>query len=242
MELYTVHPVKFIKIEFIMIFKLVIFVVLTSLQIKAEVMPFKGEFSFKGPVLTLSTVRELTINDGVGTFDFYGNNALGNLRISSTFENEKNVLKSMEYEFKAKAALIINRKQKLLFGDNISSSGDHTWVIESSTLDHVVLDPLTAQIQLSLEISRGENVITLFLPNLKNGAIEENKFEQVGTELLEIDGVSYECALFQRIRENDNRITKYWFAKSLNYMLIKTIDVDDNGTVELAMTKLLSFG
>ena len=46
----------------------------------------------------------------------------------------------------------------------------------------------------------------------------------------------------QRIRENDNRVTKYWFAKSLNYLLVKTVDVDETGTVEMTMTKLLSFG
>ena len=225
-----------------MVFRLFILVLIATLKINAETIPFKGEFSFKGPLLTLNTARELTINNGIGTFNFYGNNALGNLRISSVFENEKDTLKSLEYKFKAKAPLILNRKQKLIFGDNIDSSGDHKWVIENSIIDYPVLDPLTAQIQLSLNISRGEKEITLFLPNLKNGAIEENKFELIGEELLEIDGVSYECALFQRIRNNDNRITKYWFAKSLNYLLIKTIDEDDSGTVELAMTKLLSFG
>jgi hypothetical protein len=46
----------------------------------------------------------------------------------------------------------------------------------------------------------------------------------------------------QRNRENDKRVTKYWFAKSLDYLLVKTVDVDDNGTVEMTMTKLLSFG
>jgi hypothetical protein len=64
----------------------------------------------------------------------------------------------------------------------------------------------------------------------------------VQAESLVIDGIEYECAVVQRIRENENRVTKYWFAKSLDYSLVKTVDVDDNGTVEMTMTKLLSFG
>jgi hypothetical protein len=95
---------------------------------------------------------------------------------------------------------------------------------------------------LASKIAQGKQEVTLFLPNLKNGEIESNEFMLVQAESLVIDGIEYECAVVQRIRENENRVTKYWFAKSLDYSLVKTVDVDDNGTVEMTMTKLLSFG
>ena len=148
----------------------------------------------------------------------------------------------MDYEFRARAALIINRKQKLVFDENITSSGDHDWVINKDSVSNKILDPLTAQLALSAKIAQGNQEVTLFLPNLKNGEIESNEFKLVQAESLVIDGIEYECAVVQRIRENDNRITKYWLAKSLDYLLVKTIDVDDNGTVEMTMRKLLSFG
>ncbi len=213
-----------------------------SLCAQAEVTPFKAEFLFKGPVLTLTTVREMSVDNNLGRFTFSGKNAIGNLKISSTFSINNDELESLDYEFRARAALIINRKQQLVFDENITSTGDHDWVISKDSISNKILDPLTAQLALASKIAQGKQEVTLFLPNLKNGEIESNEFMLVQAESLVIDGIEYECAVVQRIRENENRVTKYWFAKSLDYLLVKTVDVDDNGTVEMTMTKLLSFG
>ena len=158
-----------------------------SIPAMSDIKPFKAEFLFKGPVLTLNTVRELTIKDGVGTFNFSGKNTLGNLRISSVFEIDENIVTSLSYEFKARAALVINRKQSLIFQDVISSKGDHEWQIDLVKVPEKVLDPLTAQIALSEAISQGNQEAVLFLPNLKNGEIEENKFILLKEETLVID-------------------------------------------------------
>lgn len=225
-----------------MLYRLLFFVSFMPLFTHAEVTPFKGEFLFKGPVLTLTTVREMNIDNNLGRFTFSGKNAIGNLKISSTFSINNDELESLDYEFRARAALIINRKQNLVFDENITSSGDHDWVIAQDSVSNKILDPLTAQLALASKIAQGKEEVTLFLPNLKNGEIESNDFMLVQAESLIIDGIEYECAVVQRIRENDNRITRYWFAKSLDYLLVKTVDIDDNGTVEMTMTKLLSFG
>lgn len=225
-----------------MLYRLLLFISLMPLWAQAEVTPFKAEFLFKGPVLTLTTVREMSVDNNLGRFTFSGKNAIGNLKISSTFSINNDELESLDYEFRARAALIINRKQQLVFGENITSTGDHDWVISKDSNSNKILDPLTAQLALASKIAQGKQEVTLFLPNLKNGEIESNEFMLVQAESLVIDGIEYECAVVQRIRENENRVTKYWFAKSLDYLLVKTVDVDDNGTVEMTMTKLLSFG
>jgi len=225
-----------------MLYRLLLFISLMPLCAQAEVTPFKAEFLFKGPVLTVTTVREMSVDNNLGRFTFSGKNAIGNLKISSTFLINNGELESLDYEFRARAALIINRKQKLVFDENIASSGDHEWVISKDSISNKILDPLTAQLALASKIAQGKQEVTLFLPNLKNGEIESNEFMLVQAESLVIDGIEYECAVVQRIRENDNRVTKYWFAKSLDYLLVKTVDVDDNGTIEMTMTKLLSFG
>ena len=225
-----------------MLYRLLLFISLMPLWAQAEVTPFKAEFLFKGPVLTLTTVREMSVDNNLGRFTFSGKNAIGNLKISSTFSINNDELESLDYEFRARAALIINRKQQLVFGENITSTGDHDWVISKDSISNKILDPLTAQLALASKIAQGKQEVTLFLPNLKNGEIESNEFMLVQAESLVIDGIEYECAVVQRIRENENRVTKYWFAKSLDYLLVKTVDVDDNGTVEMTMTKLLSFG
>ncbi len=225
-----------------MLYRLLLFISLMPLWAQAEVTPFKAEFLFKGPVLTLTTVREMSVDNNLGRFTFSGKNAIGNLKISSTFSINNDELESLDYEFRARAALIINRKQQLVFDENITSTGDHDWVISKDSISNKILDPLTAQLALASKIAQGKQEVTLFLPNLKNGEIESNEFMLVQAESLVIDGIEYECAVVQRIRENENRVTKYWFAKSLDYSLVKTVDVDDNGTVEMTMTKLLSFG
>ena len=225
-----------------MLFRLLLFISLMPFCTHAEVIPFKAEFLFKGPMLTLTTIREMSVDNNLGRFNFSGKNVIGNLKISSTFSINNDELESLDYEFRAKAALLINRKQKLVFDENITSSGDYKWVITKDSVSNKILDPLSAQLVLASKIAQGNKDVILFLPNLKNGEIERNEFMIVQEESLIIDGIEYECAVAQRIRENDNRVTKYWFAKNLAYLLVKTVDVDDNGTVEMTMKKLLSFG
>jgi len=132
-----------------MLYRLLLFISLMPLCAQAEVTPFKAEFLFKGPVLTLTTVREMSVDNNLGRFTFSGKNAIGNLKISSTFSINNDELESLDYEFRARAALIINRKQKLVFDENIASSGDHDWVISKESISNKVLDPLTAQLALA---------------------------------------------------------------------------------------------
>jgi hypothetical protein len=93
-------------------------------------------------------------------------------------------------------------------------------------------------------LNKMERDKSLMIPAINvNDSVTKSKFDNLyGCRESLVDGIEYECLVAQRIRENDNRVTKYWFAKSLDYLLVKTVDVDDNGTVEMTMTKLLSFG
>ena len=46
-----------------MLYRLLLFISLMPLWAQAEVTPFKAEFLFKGPVLTLTTVREVSVDN-----------------------------------------------------------------------------------------------------------------------------------------------------------------------------------
>ena len=60
-----------------MLYRLLLFISLMPLWAQAEVTPFKAEFLFKGPVLTLTTVREMSVENNLGRFTFSGKNAMG---------------------------------------------------------------------------------------------------------------------------------------------------------------------
>jgi hypothetical protein len=221
--------------------KLVAFIFMISTSCFGNIVPFKAEFLMKAPMISINTTREVIIEGNKGSFLFSGKNILGSLRISSDFEISETELSSISYELKSKM-LLLNQKTKLEFGEFITSSGTHDWKIDNPEPNINLLDPLTAQLALPFEILKGKKEVKLYLPNLKNGEIEENTFRVVQDDTLIIDGIEYDCVVVQRIREHENRITKYWLAKSLENLLIKTLDDNDDKTVEITMTKLLSFG
>ncbi len=81
--------------------------------------------------------------------------------------------------------------------------------------DAMVKDGLSVQLQLMLDLRRG-----LKQPSYKiieQGSIDERQFAFTGEDTIEIEGIEYQCVVYEIVRDNKNRSTQMWFSPQHNY-------------------------
>ena len=75
---------------------------------------------------------------------------------------------------------------------------------------------------------------------LDDGEIYSNDFKVTGEETLTIKDVNYPCYVV--LRETENRTTRYYFAKNLDFILLKVDDKRPSRRTSIDPVKILSFG
>ncbi|MEX2366982.1 MAG: DUF3108 domain-containing protein [Pseudohongiellaceae bacterium] len=99
-----------------------------------------------------------------------------------------------------------------------------------------VYDDLSVLIQIRKKLQAGDNVITLMA--VDKNRIDEENFRVLETETLATPLGEFEAIKLEKIRPPENdRITHFWFAPELDYLLVKLYQQDSNGReVELEIS------
>ena len=63
--------------------------------------------------------------------------------------------------------------------------------------------------------------------------------ELLKIKAVEVNGKPYICKVVERIRLQENRITRYFIAPELDYLIIRVEDIDEDGDTLLELKKLL---
>jgi hypothetical protein len=121
------------------------------------------------------------------------------------------------------------------------SSGRDSWIVPLN-IDTFLTDPLSAQIQIRLNLINGMKKFHINLIEMATGEIQQNFYELDGEEICEIQGKEYICVLLKRYRESDERVTTYYLIPDLKYMFFKVIDRSPDEYQKLELKELLSFG
>ena len=165
---------------------------------------------------------------------------MGRIKIRSNFVEEDNQITSNEYlvdvkwtVFKDKRTIIFDQKNNKLI-----SKGKFKWT-QALLEDQNIFDPLNVQIQIRKNIIANISEFSLKLPDLKTGAIEDNTYRIIEDKAVEVNGKPYICKVVERIRLQQNRITRYFIAPELDYLIIRVEDIDEDGDTLLELKKLL---
>jgi hypothetical protein len=216
--------------------------VLISTDLAAQEIPdYKGEYVFTNSRVSMQGIRELITHEETGkrTIQFNAKFPLGKIKIISDFSEKNNLISSTQYYVDAKV-LIRSDKRTLSFDQTsgtLTSRGKFKWT-QALLKNENVFDPLNVQIQIRKNVIAGLNKFSLMLPDLKTGAIEANNYSVVGNGSFEVEGTDYPCIIVERIRLQDNRTTRYFLARDLNFLIIKVEDEDQDGDTMLELKKL----
>ena len=216
--------------------------VLISTDLAAQEIPdYKGEYVFTNSRVSMQGIRELITHEETGkrTIQFNAKFPLGKIKIISDFSEKNNLISSTQYYVDAKV-LIRSDKRTLNFDQasgTLTSSGKFKWT-QALLKNENVFDPLNVQIQIRKNVIAGLDKFSLMLPDLKTGTIEANNYRVVGNGSFEVEGTDYPCIIVERIRLQDNRTTRYFLARDLNFLIIKVEDEDQDGDTMLELKKL----
>ena len=89
-------------------------------------------------------------------------------------------------------------------------------------------------------LKKGITEFSLDILKLDDGEIYSNDFKVTGEETLTIKDVNYPCYVV--LRETENRTTRYYFAKNLDFILLKVDDQRPSRRTSINPVKILSFG
>jgi len=162
-------------------------------------------------------------------FTLNANNPVGSINQESTFTLEKNqAIRSESYRH-ARKILVKNTAQETLFDwknkKAISTRGDSTRKVN---LQGNELDELNYQLTLRCDLQAGKTEFHYSVVDWNE--IDNLEFKVVGEEKLDTELGLVDTVVVKRIRNNNNRITTLWFAKDLDYQMVKLLQEEKKDT------------
>ena len=207
-----------------------------------QVIPdYKANYTFTNSKVSMEGVRELkTFADGTRSLSFNATFPLGKIDIGSAFHEVQGIISTDLYTVSAQWTLIkqeralkFNRQEKTM-----SASGKFEWV--KALPDNIeIFDPLNAQIQIRKKVMQGHQIFSLLMPEIKTGEIESNQYKLNADDECRVGNQIYQCKVVQRERPQEDRITTYFLAPELGYMIVRIDDQDKDGDTLLELQSLL---
>lgn len=213
-----------------------------AMNVSSQMLPdYRAMYDFTNSDVSMKGVRELkTFEDGSRSLSFNAKFPLGRINIGSQFEETESFLATNLYSVDAKWTVV--RQERILKFDReekvMSATGKFEWLKElPENLE--IFDPLNAQIQIRKKVIQGAKTFSILLPEIKTGEIVANKYILNADEDCFVGEKIYQCKVVQRDRPQENRITKYFLAPEIGYMIVRVEDQDSKGDTLLELKSLL---
>lgn len=191
-------------------------------------MPYTATYvgSFKGwKIETTQELKKLEKNNW--RLGIAANNLLGKIKESSNFAVKNNAIESQHYSYWRNVML-----------KNISIETHFDWAAKTATttgnkegkitLQGGEYDSLSYQLQLRCDLIN--NSPALVYPVVDHDEIDRLEFQIIGEEEIETSLGKLNTVVVKRVRNNTKRITTLWFAKDLDYMMVKLLQEERKDT------------
>ncbi len=199
-----------------------------------ELKPLSSSYSAaidKGLSINGSAVRRLEPRpDGTWLYRFDVDSFFADIKESLHFRWEDNQVIPLSYRYKLSGLMIRNRERSIDFNrDTETVSGHFEDDKFQMELKENALDPLGYQLQLMQDLKAGKRETTYRVTS--NGDYDESTFAVLGEESLNTALGELKTLKAQKVRDpGSKRETLMWFAPELDYLLVRLVQVESDGT------------
>lgn len=211
--------------------------------LKAEIPFYSAKYNFESEEISITGKREFVKESEGYEVKFEASNLVANLFFSSKFLiKNKNVIPN-SYDIKIKPKFL-NRDQSIKFdyeNSEINSKGLNEWKI-SIDYKNNVYDPLNVQIMIRTLVLNGYNEFELNILDMEKGGFKSYSFNFLRNEECFFNDNKYNCHIYERRRNNSERIVRYFLIEEFDFMFLKILDSSPERINKLELKEILSFG
>lgn len=199
-----------------------------------ELKPLSSSYSAaidKGVSIKGSAVRSLEPQpDGTWLYRFDVDSFIADIEESLHFRWENNQVIPLRYRYKLSGLMISDRKHNIDFNRDVQTVSGHFGGDKfQMDLKENALDPLGYQLQLMQDLKAGKREMVYSVTD--NGNYDEDRFAVLGEESLKTALGELKTLKAVKVRNPDSkRETLMWFAPELDYLLVRLVQVESDGT------------
>lgn len=182
--------------------------------------PFKGS-------ATRTLARQ---EDGSWLYAFKVESFIADINESSRLNWISGHAQPSVYRYELGGLMIPDRQRDINFNwASRHANGDYEGRDVDVDFPRGALDPLSYQLQLQQDVRNGEQ--EMHYKVVGKNRVEESTFAVLGDETLEGSFGSVDTVKVEKVRDPDNkRKTLMWFAPDWNYLLVRLIQIEPDGT------------
>ena len=216
---------------------LVVACLASSVSYAFDLVPYTATYQFNlNGQLTGTATRVLSKQaDNQYRYQFNAAAMIANANELSDFKFDGQKVQSLHYE-NTKQVLFKTKKSTVDFDwlKNQASTQRNGEALQYALTEPSTLDPLNLEIQIRQDLSKKSTLKGKYSLGDAKGvnplAFELDGAEKITTPYGEIDTIKV-----SRVHQSSDRKTQFWLAKSLNYLPVKVVQIDDGAiyTIEL---------
>jgi hypothetical protein len=216
---------------------LVVACLASSVSYAFDLVPYTATYQFNlNGQLSGTATRVLSKQaDNQYRYQFNAAAMIANANELSDFKFDGQKVQSLHYE-NTKQILFKTKKSTVDFdwSKNQANAQRNGEVLQYALTEPATLDPLNLEIQIRQDLSKKSTLKGKYSLGDAKGlnplAFELEGAEKITTPYGEIDTIKV-----SRVHQSSDRKTQFWLAKSLNYLPVKVVQIDDGAiyTIEL---------
>lgn len=203
----------------------------------ATLQPYKAEYTTSARGMTVTLERELkTDGEGGYTLTNGGKLLVVGFHEVAVFEVDDAQVKPRSYIYQGTG--LINRRREVHFtpgADTVRSLYKEEWYELPYT--EGTLDRMSQQEQLRLHLMSKDNPRENISVRIADGKrVKDYELVYVRDEVLETPLGPVNALHFERLHDAPDRESDIWFAPDWNYLMVKTVHIEDGKPVEVLLS------
>ncbi|SFR41117.1 Protein of unknown function [Marinobacter daqiaonensis] len=201
---------------------------------EVELTPLKATYSAtmdKGISINGSATLSLTHQeDGTWLYRFDVESFIADIDESLTLRWQDGRVQPLEYRYALEGLMVSNRSRAMNFNWPAGTvNGSYNGDTFTMPLEEGALDPLGFQLQLRQDLKAGKE--SMSYPVADDGDYDHDRFTVVDSEPLKTEFGILETIKVEKVRgEGSKRETLLWFAPELDYLLVRLVQVEPDGS------------